>query len=246
MSSKVLDYYRLTNNINIETFLCCKGNRHSPKELDLRTFSIIEIAKDSTEHITPVAAKEIMESDIIITDKKLLHWLDLDHKEVIDIDDGFDKVSRFISEQGDEKKIVLIVSEHEECKKLQHLITQKQDTDYVKIVPGKGALRYLAGKYKLPWENVNYCNFFYSQREFLKRVRNHEQLYTFTDRVWSPQAIARYLLIYDLGDADMLVGLNLSYEDELIFREQASVLAHDQRELGLAIVIILNDSTLLT
>lgn len=212
----------------------------------MNTFSIIEIAKDSSEHITPVAAKEIMESDIIISSKEVLHWIDLGHKEVIDIAEGFDRVSRFISELGDEKKIVLVISEDEECKKLQQLITQKQAKKYVKIVPGKGALRYLAGKYKLPWENVNYCNFFYSQREFLKRVRNHEQLYTFTDRVWTPQAIARYLLIYDLGDAEMLVGLNLSYSDELIFRERASILAHDQRELGLAIVIVLNDSALLT
>lgn len=212
----------------------------------MNTFSIIEIAKDSSEHITPVAAKEIMESDIIISDKKLLDWLELDKKKIIDIAEGFDKVSRLISELGDEKKIVLVISDDEECKKIQQMIARKQATDYVKIVPGRGALRYLAGKYKLPWKNVNYCNFFYSQREFLKRVRNHEQLYTFTDRVWTPQAIARYLLIYDLGDADMLVGLNLSYDDELIFRERASVLAHDQRELGLAIVIILNDSTLLT
>lgn len=206
----------------------------------MKIFSIIEIAKDSNEHITPVAAKEIMESDIIITDKKLLHWLELEQKEVIDIAEGFDKVSRFISEQDDKKKIVLIISEHEDCKKLQQMIARKQTTDYVKIVPGRGALRYLAGKYNLSWQNVNYCNFFYSQKEFLQRVRNHEQLYTFTDRVWTPQAIARYLLIYDLGEADMLVGLNLSYEDELILRERASVLAHDQRELGLAIVIILN------
>lgn len=212
----------------------------------MNTFSIIEIAKDSNEHITPVAAKEILESDIIISSKEVLHWIELGQKKVIDIAEGFDKVSRFINELGDEKKIVLVVSEDEECKKLQQLITKKQAKQYVKIVPGKGALRYLAGKYELPWENVNYCNFFYSQREFLKRVRNHEQLYTFTDRVWTPQAIARYLLIYDLGEAEMLVGLNLSYDDELIFRERASTLAHDQRELGLAIVIVLNDSALLT
>lgn len=212
----------------------------------MKSISIIEMGTDSNEHITPVAIKEIMESDIIIRKSEQLEGVELGSKEIIDIAEGVDKISGYIKSLDGEKKLVLLLTDDPDCDKLRKLVKKELSSEAIKIVPGRNALRYLAGKFNLQWESIFYCNFFYSERELLQRVRAKEKVYTFTDRVWTPQAIARYLLIYDLGQVEMFVGCNLSYDDEIIFREQASVLAHDEREVGMAIVVIINDPALNT
>ncbi|AOR24278.1 precorrin-6y C5,15-methyltransferase (decarboxylating) subunit CbiE [Clostridium taeniosporum] len=88
-------------------------------------------------------------------------------------------------------------------------------TDAFEVIPGISSFQYLASKVKLPWNNAHLGSLHGRNEEFLNKVKEHEMTVWLTDKENNPRKLCEILYSNSI-DCNVIIGQNLSYEDEII------------------------------
>lgn len=97
--------------------------------------------------------------------------------------------------------------------------------DELKVIPGISSFQYLFSKLSKSWKNYEFISL--HGRDFREFDFSHKLgAFFLTDKKNSPAAIADSLIDNGLGDYKMIVGENLSYEDERIIVSEPEVIAN--------------------
>jgi len=175
---------------------------------------IVGIGPGNPKYIIPLAVETLEKVDIIVgfqrgimsipktnTQKIIVRTL----KEIID----------YIT--GNIEKDVAIIASGDPCfYGITNYITNNFKGN-IEIVPGISSFQYLMCKLKKPWQNAYLGSMHGRREEFIEIVQKHEISVWLTDKSNSPQALGRKL--YDNNiEATIYVGVELSYDDEIIIK----------------------------
>lgn len=189
---------------------------------------IVGLGPGHRDYILPKALKVMEESDIIIGFKRALDSLDFVHnkkvymKTLSDLDkyilkNIYKDNSSSENENTEVKKefnISIVASGDPTFYGITNYIKSKAELEF-EIIPGISSFQYLTSKVKLPWNNAYLGSLHGRNEEFLEAVNKNEISIWLTDKENNP-AVLCDILIKAKVNCKVIIGENLSYEDEII------------------------------
>ena len=184
---------------------------------------IVGLGPGHKDYIMPIALETMEKSDIIIGFKRAIESLDfMDNKKIYinklsDIDKFIDdKENKDMPENREKinKNISIVASGDPTFYGITNYIKSKT-TQEINIIPGISSFQYLTCKLKLPWNNAYLGSLHGRYEEFLKRINENELSIWLTDKENNPTILCKTLHEAKIN-CKVIIGENLSYEDEII------------------------------
>ena len=153
----------------------------------------------------------------------------------------------FIKEYRTEE-IVSYIKEHKEhstgfysgAKKLKERLTEVC-SDQIKIYPGISSLSYLASKVGVSWEDAKILSLHGKDMNFVQTIHRHSKTFLLLGGKDTGRHFYETLLEYGLGDVQVHVGCQMSYEEEKILSGKLYEMKAEDFE-GLCAVLVENPS----
>lgn len=178
---------------------------------------IVGLGPGHKDYIMPKAIEIMNKSDIIIGFKRAIESLEfIDNNKLFinkltDIDEFICKESNGFSK---EKTISIAASGDPTFYGITNYIKNKSVID-VEVVPGISSFQYLTCKLNIPWNNAYLGSLHGRTEEFLKMVNMYKLSIWLTDKENNPAALCEILHKAKV-ECKVIIGENLSYEDEII------------------------------
>ena len=162
-----------------------------------------------------IKALEIMnKSDIIIGFKRAIDSLDFIANKKIYINKLSD-VDQFIcSDENKYNNISIVASGDPTFYGITNYIKSKSIFK-IEVIPGISSFQYLTCKLKMPWNNAYLGSLHGRHEEFLERINKNELSIWLTDKENNPGILCEILHDAEIK-CKVIIGENLSYEDEII------------------------------
>lgn len=175
---------------------------------------IVGIGPGHKDYILPKAWNTIAESDIVIGFKRALDSLELaeDKKKYMQ---KLSDLDEYILKPGD-KNISITASGDPTFYGITNYIKNKAEVDF-EVIPGISSFQYLTSKIKMPWNNAYLGSLHGRNEEFIENVKKHDISIWLTDNINTPSHLSE-ILIKEEVKCSIIVGADLSYEDEVICR----------------------------
>ena len=176
---------------------------------------IVGLGPGHKDYIMPKALEIMKKSEIIVGFKRAIDSLDFIQgkkiymKKLSDIDE-------FISDIGnkDSINISIVASGDPTFYGITNYIKNKAQCEF-EIVPGISSFQYLTSKVKLPWNNAHLGSLHGRSDDFLRIVNKNTLTIWLTDKENNPATLCRVLEEAKVK-CKVIIGENLSYEDEVI------------------------------
>ncbi|NBI06478.1 precorrin-6y C5,15-methyltransferase (decarboxylating) subunit CbiE [Senegalia massiliensis] len=176
---------------------------------------IIGLGPGHKDYILPIAKKKIAESNIIIGAKRNLENIDISKKEIFDISQGLSKMIDYIKENLN-KKIAVVVSGDTGFFSLKSYIKKNLKNVEMDIIPGISSVQYMFSRINESWEDAHFLSLHGRESDILEIVATNKKVAILTDKIWTPQKIAKELLDNGIEGRTIYIGENLSYPNEKI------------------------------
>ena len=171
---------------------------------------IVGIGPGSKEYILPKAKQVIKDCHVVIGFERAVNSIEHNNKSVMK---SLKEVLAYI--KGNEWKDIGIVASGDPCFYGITDYINKNYEDEVQVIPGISSFQYLMSKLNKSWQNAKLGSLHGRKDEFLENVKNNKLSIWLTDKENSPDFLCRELIRAKVK-ALVYVGVNLSYEDELI------------------------------
>ena len=171
---------------------------------------IVGIGPGSKEYILPKASQVIKNCDIVIGFERAIKSINHNNKSVIK---SLGEALNFI--EGNKGKNIAIVASGDPC---FYGITDYINKNYrekVQVIPGISSFQYLMSTLNKSWQDAMLGSLHGRKEEFLEKIKSSILSIWLTDKESSPDFLCRELIRNNIK-ALVYVGVNLSYEDELI------------------------------
>jgi len=175
---------------------------------------IVGIGPGNPKYIIPLAVETLEKVDVIVGFQRGVMSIPKTNTQKIIVRTLKD-IMNFITKNI--KKDIAIIASGDPC---FYGITNYIKNNFkgqIEIVPGISSFQYLMCKLKKPWQNAYLGSMHGRQEEFIEIVREQEISVWLTDKGNSPQALCGKLFNNNIK-AMIYVGVELSYEDEIIIR----------------------------
>lgn len=175
---------------------------------------IVGIGPGSPDLISVKALKIIKESDILIGGKRNLSQFKVYHKTEFEVGNNLDKMILFIEEHLEESKICVLASGDPYLFGIANYITSHLKRVKIETVCGISSIQYLAAKVGIGLDKL-YLTSVHGKSENLDTILNdYKYIGLFTAK--EPELVLKKLLKAGFGKCTVIVGENLSYENEKI------------------------------
>ncbi|SHJ84275.1 precorrin-6y C5,15-methyltransferase (decarboxylating) subunit CbiE [Paramaledivibacter caminithermalis] len=168
------------------------------------------------DYILPITLRIIDESDVLIGGKRILKDFEDENKELIYIDSKLKKIIQYIKENKDEKKISLLLSGDTGFYSMLDYLKKYFKTKEMEVIPGISSYQYLMGKLKKTWQKAFVGSVHGRELDIINLVKKYNSVILLTDNKNSPSKIADILITSGIKNKVMIVGENLSYDNERI------------------------------
>lgn len=180
---------------------------------------IVGLGPGHKDYILPKALETMKKSNMIIGFKRALDSLDfIDNKKVYinklsDIDKFIvnDKNANIENIQGN---ISIVASGDPTFYGIANYVKSKSSLNF-EVIPGISSFQYLTCKVKIPWNNGYLGSLHGRSEEFLKQINKNKLSIWLTDKENNPAVLCEKLCSTDIK-CRVIIGENLSYEDEII------------------------------
>lgn len=164
------------------------------------------------------AANELIEkSDVLIGARRNLEPYGHLSKEMVVIGNNLDGIYRYIKENMEYKKIVVLASGDPGIYSIMTSLKENLPQADMEVIPGISSLQYLCSKLHLNWNDIVITSVHgRRQSQLYDIIKANMKTAVFTGGVQSPDAICRKMTELGLNKAIVAVGENLSYENEKI------------------------------
>ena len=162
-----------------------------------------------------IKALEIMKkSNVIIGFKRAIDSLDFIDNKKIYINKLSD-IDKFIcSKENKDNNISIVASGDPTFYGITNYIKSKTDLE-IEVIPGISSFQYLTCKLKMPWNNAYLGSLHGRCEEFLEKINDNELSIWLTDKENNPAVLCKILHEAEIN-CKVIIGENLSYEDEII------------------------------
>lgn len=207
----------------------------------MKKVSIIGLGIGSLDYIHKKALEAIENCDCLIGAKRMLMDFQSLNKKIYESSNAED-ICEYIN-HGNFKVYGILVSGdsgfYSLSKKLTELL-KKNDSIKIENIPAVSSLQYFTSKLNLSWDNIKYVSAHGRNLNIVSNVIFNKKIFMLTSRDFGPDKICEILTNKGLGNLKVSVGENLSYDNERIVEDKASVIAKIKFE-GLAVMIVHND-----
>jgi cobalt-precorrin-7 (C5)-methyltransferase len=186
---------------------------------------IVGLGPGHKDYIMVKALEILKKSDVIIGFKRAIDSLEfIDNKKIyisklsdidkfISCDENQDIDSEIITRAKD-TNISIVASGDPTFYGITNYIKSKIGSE-IEVIPGISSFQYLTCKLKLPWNNAYLGSLHGRKEEFLDKVNNYGLSIWLTDKDNNPAVLSKILHEAEIK-CKVIVGENLSYEDEII------------------------------
>lgn len=180
---------------------------------------IVGLGPGHKDYIMPKALEIMKKSNMIIGFKRALDSLDfIDNKKVYI--NKLSDLDKFIFNdnnnniENSQENISIVASGDPTFYGITNYVKSKLSFDF-EVIPGISSFQYLTCKVKVPWNN-GYLGSLHGRGEgFLEQINNNELSIWLTDKENNPAVLCEKLCSADIK-CRVIIGENLSYEDEII------------------------------
>lgn len=201
---------------------------------------VLGMGPGNKEYILPITTRIIEDCDVLIGGKRNLQYYEDLGKEILYIHSDLASIMDFVEENRDHKKIAFLLSGDTGFYSMLEYIKKHMDASDLEVIPGISSFQYLMAKIGEPWQNAYVGSLHGRTCNFIEIVQQYEKAVFLTDHKYSPQQIAKELLAHKIGNKRMVVGENLSYDNERITIYKPEEIL-DIQKFDMAVVVIMND-----
>lgn len=182
---------------------------------------IVGLGPGHKEYIMPKALEIMKKSNMIIGFKRALDSLDfIDNMKVYinklsDLDKFiFNDKNTNIENEHIHQNISIVASGDPTFYGITNYVKSKSSLNF-EVIPGISSFQYLTCKVKVPWNNAYLGSLHGRSEEFLKQINNNKLSIWLTDKENNPAVLCEKLCSAEIN-CRVIIGENLSYEDEII------------------------------
>lgn len=196
---------------------------------------VVGIGPGDPKYLTNVAEDIIFKSDYVLSYKRVKETIEPMAK-IIEIE-SLKEITDFLDEHmGEDVDISVLASGDPSFFGIGEYISKRYK---VKTIPGISCVSYMAGYENISLNDVTSISF--HGRELNRDLISNDKLMIYTDSKNNPDSISKWL--YSEGyRGEIVVGFNLSYDDEAIDRYEIGDDIEIKSDLNLMYVEILNES----
>lgn len=155
-----------------------------------------------------------------------------------------EKIISYLQKHKEYKQVVILLSGdtgfYSGAKKLKERLTEVC-SDQIKIYPGISSLSYLASKVGVSWEDAKILSLHGKDMNFVQTIHRHSKTFLLLGGKDTGRHFYETLLEYGLGDVQVHVGCQMSYEEEKILSGKLYEMKAEDFE-GLCAVLVENPS----
>lgn len=196
---------------------------------------VVGIGPGNPKYLTNIAEDIIFKSDYVLSYKRVKETIEPMAK-IIEID-SLKEITDFLNEHMDKDvDISVLASGDPSFFGIGEYLSKRYK---VKTIPGISCVSYMAGYENISLNDVTSISF--HGRELNKDLISNDKLMIYTDSKNNPDSISKWL--YGEGyRGKIVVGFNLSYDDETVDRYEIGDDIEIKSDLNLMYVEILNES----
>ncbi|WP_304944625.1 precorrin-6y C5,15-methyltransferase (decarboxylating) subunit CbiE [Vallitalea guaymasensis] len=177
---------------------------------------VVGIGPGNRDYILPIAYRIIEECDVLVGGKRNLEIFASYEKEVFAYDSNLQGMCDYISANRNEKKIAVIVSGDTGFYSLLDYLQSKLGKECIDVIPGISSYQYLFSRIGKSYKDYGLYSLHGREIRWMDILKDRKGLFLLTDKKNSPRCIAEQLIDAGLSNVTMIVGENLSYDDEKI------------------------------
>ncbi len=194
-------------------------------------FSVIGTGPGGKDYILPVAYKQAQQSDLLIGSRRLLDLFSEFNKKEIELKSNYENILKVINKNFRKEKISVLVSGDPGYHSFLDFLNRNIDSRSIVVIPGISSFQYLFSKAGLSWHDSELISFHgHDLKISEQQIKSGRKLIMLTDKINSPSKISTLLLNYGVKDRKVLIGENLTLENEKIYETTLYNLTEELKE----------------
>ena len=177
---------------------------------------VLGMGPGSKEYVLPVTASAILSCDVLVGGVRHLNEYKVLGKTMISIGKDLDKVIEEVREHMKDKRVAFLLSGDTGFYSMLKYLRTKFSADELNVIPGISSFQYLAAKIGETWQDAYVGSLHGRYLDLKPLIEKYSRIYLLTDEQNSPQEIAKQIIGKGWKSCTMVVGENLSYENEKI------------------------------
>ena len=198
---------------------------------------IIGAGPGNCEYILPIAYKYAEKCDVLIGAKRNLEAFVCD-KKTIELGKNLNEIIDYLKKNKDKEQIGVVVSGDTGFYSLLSFIKKHFNADELEVICGISSISYFFSKLCKTYDDYLLISLHGKPIEVLTdAIKLNKKIVMLTDNKNNPKKIADFLIHNGYSNAKMIIGCNLSYDDERIIYTDVNKLETWDSE-NLCVVVI--------
>lgn len=213
--------------------------------LPRRQVFLVGIGMGSRENQTLEAINACKGAELVVGAARMLECVDTAGKAVFSAYRA-EEIARYIADHPQYEKTAVVLSGdigfYSGAKKLLDAVSDVDKEKKITVVPvsGVSSVVYFCGKLKKSWEDVKLISLHGRQQNLIAAVKKNKRVFALCGEPGGVNDVCRRLVEYGLGQAQVFVGTDLSYDTEQIRSGTARELA-EETFAKLSVLLIENE-----
>ncbi|MCI6151669.1 MAG: precorrin-6y C5,15-methyltransferase (decarboxylating) subunit CbiE [Fusobacterium perfoetens] len=202
--------------------------------------NVIGLGVGNLDYFSEAGKKLLKTSEIIIGGKRQLEDIEILLNSNIEkyYLSKLDDMKMYI-DKNINKEVSIIVSGDTGYYSLLSFIKKNFSENLIRVIPGISSFQYLFGKLCDTWEDYSLCSLHGRDLDIIEILKNSKKgVILLTDKKNNPYIIGKKLLENKIENIEIIVGENLSYDDEKISRFFLSDIEKYNREFSINVMVI--------
>ncbi|MCT4543083.1 MAG: precorrin-6y C5,15-methyltransferase (decarboxylating) subunit CbiE [Vallitalea sp.] len=178
--------------------------------------NVVGVGPGHKDYILPIAYKVIEQSDILVGGRRNLDVFKYLNKKEFEYKSNLKDICIFINENKKDKKISVIVSGDTGFYSLLDFLQNNIGKESINVIPGISSYQYLFSKINKSYKDYKLFSLHGRDVNWIEELVEGKGVFLLTDREHSPNKIAEQLIRANIENVTIVVGENLSYENEKI------------------------------
>lgn len=194
---------------------------------------IVGIGPGSKEYILPKAVEMLGKCDVILGFSRAIKSVDYIKNGKVIIS-SLEKALSILNKYKD-IDVAIVASGDPTFYGITNYLKDNYQGD-IEVIPGISSFQYLTAKLNMSWNNAFVGSLHGREEDFIKNIRNNEISIWLTDKKNNPSKLCTDIINKSIK-CNVIVGENLSYEDEVITQgEPSKFIGNEYSDLSILII----------
>lgn len=202
---------------------------------------IIGMGGGNPDHMTRIAYRKMLEADTILGASRHLDIPPNNGKNKIYMDDGLKELALYIQEHHQDEQLAVLVSGDPGFHSLLRYLKNQTDMVDYEVYGGLGSISLLFNSLVMLWDDAYLMSLHGQTEDVIQAVQAHAKVALLTDATHRPDRIVGLLRDAGIRNKRIIVGENLSYQDERIIETDLES-EWDMGNIGMSVMVICDEN----